>query len=70
MDLVARIFISGFVFAFFILIAMAMMSYVLPNKKLKGNGVIGAFKTYWSEMLLVFGMMLAAYFFLKARGLL
>ena len=63
-----NLFIIIFVFGFFILIAIWLISLVVPHKK-RPKSIIQFFKIYWSEMFLVICIIVGAYFFVKGLSL-
>jgi hypothetical protein len=55
-----------FVFVFFLSIAGAMISYIAPHKfERKYTSLKEIVKTFWSETLLIIGIIVGAYFIIK-----
>ncbi|MBI2629871.1 hypothetical protein HYW76_02105 [Candidatus Pacearchaeota archaeon] len=63
-----KIIISLFVYSFFILVALGLISLVIPYKKRPKN-TFQFIKIYWSEVLLIGCMILGAYFMIRGMGI-
>jgi len=67
-ETIYRLILELFVYGFFLLIALGLISLIIPNKP-KPKGFFHFWKNYWSEVVLIIGVIFAAYCFLKGIGL-